>query len=216
MILAAGRGERMRPLTDRTPKPLLEVAGKPLIIWHIEKLAACGFNEIVINIAHLGGQIMERLGDGAQWGVSIAYSDEREEGALESAGGIVKALPMLGDAPFLVVNGDVWCDCGFDPAFTLGEALAHLFLVPNPSHNPKGDFGIEGGRLTNERHYTFSGVGYYDPELFKGVAYGKAALAPILRNAAELGKIRGTLYEGAWVDVGTPERLEALNTKEQA
>ena len=213
MILAAGRGERMRPLTDVTPKPLLEVGGKALIVWQIERLARRGFREIVINVAHLGGQIMEALGDGSKWGVSIAYSDERGEGALESAGGIVKALPLLGKEPFLVVNADVWCDCGFDPAFDLKGASAHLLLVPNPLHNPGGDFGLEGHKVTNDRRCTFSGIGYYAPELFETLPYGKAALAPLLRSAIEAGRVSGELYEGEWVDVGTPERLQQLNER---
>lgn len=211
MILAAGRGERMRPLTDNIPKPLLVVVDKPLIVHHIERLASCGFKEIVINVAHLGGQIIERLGDGSEWGVKIAFSDEREEGALESAGGIVKALPLLGDEPFLVVNGDVWCDYAFDPSFDLNGASAHLLLVPNPDHNPRGDFGLENGRLTNERQYTFSGIGYYTPGFFKAQTYGKAPLAPMLRKAADEGRISGELYKGKWVDVGTPQRLKQLN-----
>jgi MurNAc alpha-1-phosphate uridylyltransferase len=211
MILAAGRGERMRPLTDLTPKPLLAVVDKPLIVHHIERLAACGFKEIVINVAHLGGQIIERLGDGSEWGVKIVFSDEREEGALESAGGIIKALPLLGDAPFLVVNGDVWCDYRFEASFELGDKSAHLILVPNPEHNPNGDFGLDNGELTNARQYTFSGIGYYTPEFFEEQAYGKAPLAPMLRTAADEGCISGELFEGKWVDVGTPQRLKQLN-----
>jgi MurNAc alpha-1-phosphate uridylyltransferase len=213
MILAAGRGERMRPLTDVTPKPLLEVGGKALIVHQIERLARCGFTEIVVNVAHMGGQIMEALGDGTAWGVSIAYSDEREEGALESAGGIVKALPLLGSDPFLVVNADVWCDYDFKPALDLKGASAHLLLVPNPEHNPQGDFGLERGRLTNDRRYTFAGIGYYAPELFEGVPCGRAALAPLLRSAIEAERVSGELYEGEWVDVGTPERLQQLNER---
>jgi MurNAc alpha-1-phosphate uridylyltransferase len=213
MILAAGRGERMRPLTDVTPKPLLEVGGKALIVHQIERLARCGFTEIVVNVAHMGGQIMEALGDGSAWGVSIAYSDEREEGALESAGGIVKALPLLGGDPLLVVNADVWCDYDFKPALDLKGAPAHLLLVSNPEHNPQGDFGLERGRLTNDRRYTFAGIGYYAPELFEGVPCGRAALAPLLRSAIETGRVSGELYEGEWVDVGTPERLQQLNER---
>jgi MurNAc alpha-1-phosphate uridylyltransferase len=213
MILAAGRGERMRPLTDVTPKPLLKVRGKALIVHQVEKLAQCGFTEIVVNVAHLGGQIMEALGDGSQWGVSIAYSDEREAGALESAGGIVKALPLLGDGPFLVVNADVWCDYDFNSEFDLKGASAHLLLVPNPGHNPQGDFGLVEGRLTNDRRYTFAGIGYYAPELFETVPCGRAALAPLLRSAIEAGQVSGELHEGEWVDVGTPERLEQLNER---
>jgi MurNAc alpha-1-phosphate uridylyltransferase len=216
MILAAGRGERMRPLTDVTPKPLLEVRGKPLICYHIERLAAAGFKEIVINLAHLGYRIPEALGDGSKWGVKLLYSDEQNEGALESAGGIVKALPLLGAEPFFVVNGDVWTDYPFDPAFELGDALAHLVLVPNPEHNPEGDFGIEGKLAVSEAQakYTFSGIGYYSPEFFEGLAYGKRALGPLLREKMEQGSVTAELYKGVWRDIGTPERLAELNRGE--
>ena len=213
MILAAGLGNRMRPLTDRTPKPLLEVAGKPLIVYHIEKLAAAGFEEIIINIAHLGFMIPEALGDGTRWGVKITYSDEQEEGALESAGGIVKALPLLGDKPFLVVNGDVWCDYLFDSSFDLKNDLAHLILVDNPDHNTKGDFALEDSRLLNEgkNKHTFAGIGYYSPKLFERLAYGRAPLAPLLREAIEEGLVSGEVYDGEWRDIGTPQRLEEVN-----
>jgi len=216
MILAAGLGTRMRPLTDRIPKPLLEVGGIPLIVWHIENLAHVGFGEIVINIAHLGYQIPEALGDGSQWGVRLRYSDEQEEGALESAGGIVKALPLLGKETFLVVNGDVWCDYPFDPGKRLDEGiLAHLVLVPNPQHNPRGDFALRDGRAEaeGEEKYTFSGIGYYAPELFERIPYGRQPLAPILVEAMRQGRVSGELFEGEWYDIGTPERLEALNTR---
>ena len=212
MILAAGLGSRMRPLTDITPKPLLKAGGIPLIVWHIEKLAHQGFREIVVNIAHLGYQIPELLGDGSRWGVKIAYSDEQEEGGLESAGGIVKALPLLGNETFLVVNGDIFTDYNFQKNRDLAEGvLAHLILVPNPKHNPKGDFALEGNLVIDEKQYTFSGMGYYSPKLFEGVAYGKSALAPLLRKAMKEGKITGELYKGEWFDIGTPERLEQLN-----
>ena len=213
MILAAGLGNRMRPLTDHKPKPLLEVAGKPLIVYLIEKLAAAGFEEIIINIAHLGFMIPEALGDGSKWGVRIIYSDEQEEGALESAGGIVKALPLLGSEPFLVVNGDVWCDYRFDAGFDLKDDLAHLVLVNNPDHNSKGDFALSRGRLfnTNEGRYTFSGIGYYSPKLFEKLPYGKRPLAPLLREAIEAGRVGGELYGGEWRDIGTPQRLAEVN-----
>ncbi len=213
MILAAGLGERMRPLTDHTPKPLLEVAGKPLIVYHIEKLAAAGFEEIIINIAHLGYMIPEALGDGSKWGIKIIYSDEQQEGALESAGGIVKALPLLGGEPFLVVNGDVWCDYLFDSTFDLKDDLAHLILVDNPDHNTKGDFALEKSRVLNdgEMKHTFSGIGYYSPELFEKLPYGKSALAPLLRRAIEEEKVSGRLHSGEWRDIGTPERLDEVN-----
>ncbi|MCW8822027.1 MAG: nucleotidyltransferase family protein [Sulfurovum sp.] len=214
MILAAGLGERMRPLTDVTPKPLLKVGGIPLILWHIERLAHDDFTEIIINIAHLGYQIPEALGDGSEWGVNITYSDEQKEGALESAGGIVKALPLLGDEPFLVLNGDIWTDYDFQANRKLPEGiLAHIILVPNPEHNPEGDFALNGQRVVDARQYTFSGIGYYSPKLFKGLPYGKNALAPLLRAAMKEGKVTGELYEGEWLDIGTPERLELLNAQ---
>ncbi len=214
MILAAGLGTRMRPLTDKTPKPLLKVGGIPLIVWHLERLAHDGFTDIVINIAHLGYQIPEALGDGSEWGVKITYSDEQEEGALESAGGIVKALPLLGDNTFLVLNGDIWTDYDFQDHRKLPDGiLAHLVLVPNPEHNPEGDFALDGNRVIDNKQYTFSGIGYYSPKLFEGVPYGKSALAPLLRAAMKEGKVTGELYEGEWLDIGTPERLELLNVQ---
>ena len=214
MILAAGLGTRMRPLTDKTPKPLLKVGGIPLIVWHIERLAHDGFTDIVINIAHLGYQIPEALGDGSEWGVNITYSDEQEEGALESAGGIVKALPLLGDEPFVVLNGDVWTDYDFQDHRKLADGiLAHLVLVPNPEHNPEGDFALEDNKVVDAKQYTFSGIGYYSQKLFEGVPYGKSALAPLLRAAMKEGKVTGELYEGEWLDIGTAERLELLNAQ---
>ncbi|RRS31767.1 MAG: mannose-1-phosphate guanylyltransferase [Epsilonproteobacteria bacterium (ex Lamellibrachia satsuma)] len=214
MILAAGLGTRMRPLTNVTPKPLLKVGGIPLIVWHIERLAHDGFKEIVINIAHLGYQIPEALGDGLEWRVHISYSDEQEEGSLESAGGIVKALPLLGNKPFLVVNGDIWTDYDFEYEKKLADgALAHLILVPNPEHNPEGDFALDGNLAVDSKQYTFSGIGYYSPKLFEGVPYGKSALAPLLRKAMKEGKVTGELFEGEWLDIGTPERLELLNAQ---
>ena len=214
MILAAGLGTRMRPLTDTTPKPLLKVGGIPLILWHIERLAHDDFTDIVINIAHLGYQIPEALGDGSEWGVNIIYSDEQEEGALESAGGIVKALPLLGDDPFLVLNGDIWTDYDYQANRKLPEGvLAHLVLVPNPEHNPEGDFALDGQKVVDNKQYTFSGIGYYSPKLFEGVPYGKSALAPLLRAAMKEGKVTGELYEGEWLDIGTPDRLQLLNAQ---
>ena len=215
MILAAGRGERMRPLTDHTPKPLLEVHGKALIVWHIEKLASLGFNEIVINIAHLGYKIPEALGDGSKWKVSLIYSDEQDSGALESAGGIIKALPFFGKETFLVVNGDIFCDYDFDPSFDLGSDLAHLVLVPNPEHNPNGDFALKKSRILNDgdEKFTFSGIGYYSPKLFDGLKAEKNALAPLLRKAIEKEKVSGSLHSGRWHDIGTPQRLKAVNNK---
>jgi len=214
MILAAGLGSRMRPLTDVTPKPLLKVGGIPLIIWHLERLGHNDFRDIVINIAHLGYQIPDALGDGSDWGVNITYSDEQKEGGLESAGGIVKALPLLGDEPFLVVNGDIFTDYDFQENRKLADGvLAHLVLVPNPEHNLEGDFALDGSRVIDNKQYTFSGIGYYSPKLFEGLPYGKSALAPLLREAMKEGKVTGELYEGEWLDIGTPERLELLNAQ---
>jgi len=201
-------------LTEHTPKPLLEVGGIPLIVWHIENLVHSGIREIVINIAHLGYQIPEALGDGSEWGAKIVYSDEQEEGALESAGGIIKALPLLGEETFLVVNGDIWCEYDFDSGKELDEGiLAHLILVPNPEHNPNGDFAIDGKLLKAEgkAKYTFSGIGYYNPKLFADLPYGKRGLAPLLVSAMKEGRVSGELFEGEWRDIGTPERLEELN-----
>jgi len=215
MILAAGRGERMRPLTNSLPKPLLEVGGKALIVWHIEKLLACGFKDIVINIAHLGYKIPEFLGDGSKYGVNITYSDEQKTGALESAGGIKKALPLLGDDTFLVVNGDIFCDYDFDSNFDLKDNLAHLILVANPEHNLNGDFGLNNTLVLNksEEKYTFSGIGYYNPKLFDGLTYGKEGLTPLLRAEIKNKKITGELYCGMWHDIGTPQRLKDINKK---
>lgn len=215
MILAAGRGERMRPLTDTVPKPLLKVGNKALIVWHIEKLAKNGFKEIVINIGHLGYKIPEYLGDGSEYNVRITYSDEQESGALESAGGIKKALTYLGNEPFLVVNGDVFCDYDFTASFDLKDKLAHLILVNNPEHNPNGDFGLDDSLLLNqaEKKYTFSGIGYYNPILFENLMEGKSALAPLLRRAMQKAQISGELFNGLWYDIGTPGRLEDINKR---
>lgn len=209
MILAAGRGERMRPLTDKTPKPLLKVNSKALIVWQIEKLASLGFSEIVINIAHLGYKIPEALGEGSKWGVSLIYSDEQECGALESAGGIIKALPLIKDEVFLVVNSDIWCDYEFESSFDLGDDLAHLILVPNPEHNPEGDFALHKERVINDakQKFTFSGIGYYSAKLFEGLECKKTPLAPLLREAIQNNRISGSLYKGKWRDIGTPQRL---------
>ena len=214
MILAAGRGERMRPLTDHTPKPLLQAGGKPLIVWHIERLAQAGFRELVINHAHLGRQIEEALGRGERWGVRISYSDEAE--ALETAGGIAKALPLLGDRPFLVVNGDVYTDYDFQRLRSqpMEGVAAHLVLVDNPPQHPVGDFGLADGKLVEqgEERLTFSGIGVYRPEFFASVAPGaRAKLAPLLFAALASGQVTAEHYRGVWVDVGTPERLQALD-----
>ena len=214
MILAAGLGTRMKPLTDRTPKPLLKVGGIPLIVWHIERLAHDGFKDIVINVAHLGYKIMDALGDGSEWGVNLQYSDEKEEGCLESAGGIIKALPLLGDETFLVLNGDIFTDYEFQEHRKLAEGiLAHLILIPNPEHNPEGDFALQNNKVVDSRQYTFSGIGYYSPKLFEGIPYGKSSTIPLLRAAMKEGRVTGELFEGEWLDIGTPERLELLNTQ---
>ncbi|MFK5976517.1 MAG: nucleotidyltransferase family protein [Sulfurovum sp.] len=214
MILSAGLGTRMHPLTNTTPKPLLKVADKPLIVWHIERLASLGFKEIIINIAHLGYQIPKALGDGELWGVKLIYSDEQQEGALESAGGIIKALSLLGDEPFLVINGDIWTDYKFDKNFRLlKDKLAHLILIPNPPHNINGDFDLIDNSVVDKKRYTFAGIGYYSPLLFRDLEYGKRGLPPILREAMQTQKVTGELYSGEWFDIGTPERLEDINRK---
>jgi MurNAc alpha-1-phosphate uridylyltransferase len=213
MLLAAGRGERMRPLTDHTPKPLLEVGGRPLIVWHIERLAAAGFGELVINHAHLGARIEQVLGDGSRWGVRIRYSAEGEGRALETGGGIFRALPLLGAAPFLVVNADVWTDLDFAALALPDGMLAHLVLVDNPPHHPAGDFHLAGERVlaAGEPRLTFSGVGVYRPALFDGCAPGAFALAPLLRAAMARGAVSGQHHRGRWIDVGTPARLAELD-----
>ncbi|MGZ8154311.1 MAG: N-acetylmuramate alpha-1-phosphate uridylyltransferase MurU [Burkholderiales bacterium] len=217
MILAAGRGERMRPLTDATPKPLLTAGGRPLIEWTLEALASCGVTAMVINLAHLGDKIEDALGDGRRWGLRIDYSRE-PEGALETAGGIAQALPLLGDAPFLLVNGDVYTDYPFakllNGAVPGPGALAHLVLIDNPAHHRAGDFGLADGRVTADggTRYTYSGIGVYDPALFAGVARGtRCQLASLIRPQLASGRITGEHYRGRWFDIGTPERLAALD-----
>jgi MurNAc alpha-1-phosphate uridylyltransferase len=214
MILAAGRGERMRPLTDHTPKALLQVGGQPLVLRLLRALRQAGVHDLVINLAHLGERIAETLGDGESLGVRIRYS--REARALETAGGIAQALPLLGTAPFLAVNADICTDYDFSGAVAAAHrlpqqaALAHLVLVPNPPHHPEGDFGLVAGRLTAEggpRH-TFSGIGAYQPAFFAGVAPGtRARLADLFYAGIAQGQISGELYRGYWQDIGTPERL---------
>jgi MurNAc alpha-1-phosphate uridylyltransferase len=212
MILAAGRGERMRPLTDHTPKPLLQVGGKPLIVWHLERLVKAGFKEVVINHAHLGKQIEQALGSGSAWGLSIEYSSEIK--ALETAGGIANALPLLGDSPFLVVNGDVFTEINFGVLQLVSPNLAHLVMVDNPPQHPDGDFALDSGKITarGSHKLTFSGVGVYHPALFVDVDRGQAAkLAPLLRSAMTEGVVTGDHYQGVWHDIGTPERLTFLD-----
>ena len=214
MILAAGHGTRMKPLTNHTPKPLLKVGGKPLIVWHIEKLKKAGFKNIIINIAWLGDQIPKALGDGSQFGVNLEYSDEQKDGALETAGGIIKALPFFDGKPFLVVNGDVWCDYEYSNSNPLKAGkLAHLILVNNPEHNPEGDFALSNKAIKTEgkNKHTFSGIGYYHPDLFKALPQGKRPLAPLLREVMDNDKVTGEYFKGDWRDIGTPERLVELD-----
>lgn len=212
MILAAGRGERMRPLTDHIPKPLLEVGGIPLIEHHIARLRAAGINRLVINYAHLGEQIVAHLGDGRDLGVEIRYSPE-PAGALETGGGIRHALPLLGEEPFLVINGDVWSDYPYIDMQLDTDKCAHLVLVDNPEHNPQGDFGLIDNRVqeNTQHNLTFSGIGVYHPRLFDATPDGIFPLAPLLRAAMQRGEVSGEYYAGRWIDIGTPQRLEALN-----
>lgn len=227
MILAAGRGERMRPLTDLRPKPLLEAGGRMLIEWHLAALARAGFREVVINHAWLGEQIPAALGDGSRYGLIIRYSAEGE--ALESGGGILRALPQLGPEPFLVVNGDIWTDFDFSHPPRLDEqALASLILVPNPPQHPRGDFALVPGatgafdvladpaRLAVAEappRYTFAGIGVYRHEFFAGYEEGRFPLLPLLQRAAAAQRLRGRLYQGLWFDIGTPERLRDLDER---
>ena len=213
MILAAGRGVRMRPLTDHTPKSLLAVGGKPLIVWQLEKLARAGFAEVVINHAHLGHKIEAALGDGSRFDLSIRYSPEQE--ALETAGGIARALPLLGAEPFAVINADIYSEYDFYALrlLRLGNALAHLVLVDNPVQHPRGDFALDAGRVreTGAQLLTFSGIGVYAPRLFNGIpAAAKAPLAPLLRKAMSADCVSGEHFRGRWHDIGTTERLQAL------
>ncbi|KGE02858.1 N-acetylmuramate alpha-1-phosphate uridylyltransferase MurU [Pseudohaliea rubra] len=217
MVLAAGRGERMRPLTLKTPKPLLAVGGKPLLAHHLERLAAGGIREVVINLSWLGEQIEAYCGDGGAWGLSLLYSREPEP--LETAGGIVQALPLLGDAPFLVVNGDVFMDYDVPAlaarAADLVPAGAHLLLAENPDHHPGGDFALRGERVAGpapgEATVTFTGTALYHPAFFAGLAPGARPLRPLFEAAMAAGRLSGERHGGRWVDVGTPERLAALD-----
>ncbi len=224
LVFAAGKGERMRPLTDVTPKPLLAVRGKPLIVWHLEKLAALGVTDAVINVSWLAECFAPALGDGSRWGLRLHYSHEGSE-PLETGGGMLHALPLLGDAPFLAVNGDIWCDYDFGHLPLAPEGLAHLVLVDNPAHNPGGDFALQaGGQVlaAGDSRLTFSGIGVYRPALFAGwrATLGSAPgteltpprfkLAPLLRAAMRAEAVTGEHFRGLWTDVGTPERLAAL------
>lgn len=214
MILAAGRGERMRPLTDRVPKPLLEAAGRPLVEYQIEALREAGITELIINHAHLGEQLVDRLGSGRRYGVRILYSPE-PEGALDTGGGIKQALPLLGGAAFLVVNADIWTDYPYGTLCHEPAGLAHLVLVDNPAHHPGGDFRLEDGKVKTEGDpkLTFSGIGVYRPQLFAGTASGAFPLAPLLRRAMQAGQVSGEHYRGQWMDIGTPQRLAELDQR---
>lgn len=212
MILAAGRGERMRPLTDTTPKPLLRIGGQTMIERHVHALARAGITDLVVNHAHLGEQIEKALGDGNAYGVEISYSPEKG-GALDTGGGIFNALPLLGSEPFLVVNSDVWTDYPFEQLPDGPEGVAHLVMVDNPEQHPQGDFSLSMGQLSSKgpAMLTYSGIGVYRPELFAGCAAGAFPLAPLLRQAMDAGQVSGEHYRGRWFDIGTPERLDAVN-----
>jgi MurNAc alpha-1-phosphate uridylyltransferase len=203
MILAAGRGERMRPLTDRLPKPLLEAGGHRLIEYHLASLQRHGIAEVVINLSWLGERIREALGDGGRHGLAIRYSDEGPV-AFGTGGGLLAALPLLGAEPFLVINGDVWTDLPLAAVERPPESLAHLVLVPNPPHNPDGDLGLG---------WTYSGVSVLDPRLFAGCEPGAFPLKPLLERAQAAGRLTSQRHAGAWTDVGTPERLAALDAE---
>jgi MurNAc alpha-1-phosphate uridylyltransferase len=211
MILAAGRGERLRPLTYRCPKAMCKIAGIPLIEYHVIKLARAGFARIVINHAYLGYQIRHHLGNGSKWGVDIVYSAETP-GGLETGGGLYQALPLLGDEPFLAVNADIFTSYEFKKINLAETSLAHLVLVANPSHNVQGDFGLRDNRITNDqRDYTFLGVACYHPKLFQQAQLGRYSMTPILRQLAAKGQMTGEIFSGAWLDIGSPERLAIAN-----
>lgn len=211
MILAAGRGERLRPLTDSTPKPLIDVGGRALIEHHLRKLAQAGFREVVINLSHLGDMIREALGDGSDWGLNIHYSPEPPD-ALGTGGGIRQALPLLGDAPFAVINSDILTGYPLARLRALKCDHAHLVLVPNPDHNPEGDFALQGGHVAEDGQprYTFSGISVYHPRFFETAPEGKFPVAPMLYSAAAVQQVTGELYRGEWHDIGTPARLETI------
>ncbi len=213
MILAAGRGERMKPLTDSTPKALLEVGGTSLLERHLAALCAAGVEVVVINLGWLGERILNRIGSGANYGLSVVYSPEGDD-ILETGGGIERALPMLGDAPFLVVNGDVFTDMPL-PTALADDCEGHLVLVPKPDYKEYGDFDLVDGKIVvaDTPGYTFSGIALYRPEFFSACTPGRFPLAPMLRDGARRGSLSGEVYAGAWEDVGTPARLAALNER---
>lgn len=214
MLLAAGRGERMRPLTDTTPKPLLKAGPRTLIEHHLHALAAAGHRDIVINVAWLGEQIQRLVGDGRRYGVSVQYSEEPYP-PLETAGGIVQALPLLGAAPFAVINADIWTDYPFTRLPTQIEGQAHLILVDNPEHHRQGDFALANHFVLSEgeTRYTYSGMGVYHPRMFASLAPGRRPLAPLLREAMKQQQVTGEHYPGCWHDIGTPERLAELDAQ---
>ena len=211
MILAAGRGERLRPLTDATPKSLVEVRGESLLERHLRNVQAAGIRTVVINLGWLGDRIVERVGSGERYGLDVIYSDEGDN-ILDTGGGIHKALPHLGDEPFLVVNADIYTDMPVPGVKLAAEHLGHLVMVPTPEYRDHGDFNIEGGLIRNGERapYTFSGVAVYRPEFFDGCKSGRFSLVPMLREAADQDRLSGALYEGLWADVGTPDRRAAL------
>jgi len=211
MILAAGKGERMKPLTLKKPKPLLKAGGKPLLQYHIEALAAASVRDIVINTGIHGDRIESFFGNGAGFGVSIHYSHEGKE-PLETGGGILRALPLLGDSPFIVINADIWTDYDFSAMPAAIDGLAHLVMVDNPRHNPQGDFALSGNLVKERgrRMLTYSGMGVYDPGLFAGLEGGVFPLAPLLGKSVRAGDVSGEYFSGKWFDIGTPERLELL------
>ena len=217
MLLAAGRGERMRPLTDSLPKPLVPVAGRPLIAWHLAALAAAGYREVVVNTSWLAEALHSALGDGASFGVRITWSDEGPV-PLETGGGIFRAVPLLGPGPFLVVNADIWTDIDFARLELESDAHAHLVLVANPPHNVRGDFGLDGDRIVSRDtdRFTYSGVGVFRPEFFHDSTAGRFPLLPLLNRAIAARRLRGELHRGAWSDVGTAERLAALDARLRA
>ena len=212
LIFSAGRGERMRPLTDATPKPLLRAGGKRLIEWHLENLCKAGVRDVVINTSHLAEQFFAALGDGSRWGVRITYSYEGPE-PLETGGGMLHALPLLGIDPFIAVNGDICTDFDFSTLPQNPPGLAHLVLVDNPAHHPRGDFGLQHGMLFDEPRLTFAGIGVYRPALLAAHAPGKFGVVPILRAAMRDGKVSGEHFRGRWCDIGTPQRLAAIDAE---
>jgi len=214
MLLAAGRGERLRPITDTIPKPLVPVGGRPLIAWHLTALARAGVREVVINLSWLAQRLRDALGDGSAYGVAITWSDEGPV-PLETGGGIFRALPLLGPSPFLVVNADIWTDIDFATLALEADALAHLVLVPNPPHNPRGDFGLERDLVVGRgtQSFTYSGVGLYRPQFFAGCTGERFPLLPLLNRGIAARRVRGELHRGAWSDVGTAERLAQLEAR---